>query len=144
MTYGNFCGTAPSVLLAQRRAVAPAAAPASGTVGQNINMAFILADGSPKGKVDPAFPAHAGPIVYMAKAVWHGWLSNQAMLSGTATALLKQTKAIRPWLTVNGPFGGFVASATRLGWIIHDAFSCTTEQGRTVYFKLDPLRSSVT
>ena len=94
LTYGNFCGTAPSVLLAQRRAVAPAAAPAAGTVGQNINMALILADGSPKGKVDPAFPAHAGPIVYMAKAVWHGWLSNQAMLSGTATALTKQTKAV--------------------------------------------------
>ena len=51
-------GVAPSVLLHMRRAVCSAAALASGLVGQELEIAMMFADGSKKGKADPAFAAH--------------------------------------------------------------------------------------
>ena len=48
MSYGQaITGVAPSTLLRQRRAAAAAAAPASGTSGQDIDMALIIAEEGP-------------------------------------------------------------------------------------------------
>jgi hypothetical protein len=46
-------GVSPSTLRSQRSAVAAAGAPVSGRGGQELNLALIIADGSPKGKADP-------------------------------------------------------------------------------------------
>ena len=68
LTYGQeTMGVSPTTLLAQRRAVA-AALVASGTA--DLDMALVLADGSAKGRADPAFAAHDAPIGYWALAVW--------------------------------------------------------------------------
>ena len=71
MTFGQVMGVAPGMLEQQRRATAAADAPATGGGGQNIDLALILADGSNKGRVDPAFQAHTGPIGSWAKAAWN-------------------------------------------------------------------------
>ena len=64
-------GVAPSVLLQQRRAINAAAAPSSGLGGQELDIALVIADGSLKGKADPAFVAHSDVIVHWAKAIWN-------------------------------------------------------------------------
>ena len=82
MTYGQaILGVSPSSLLSQRRAVAAAAAPASGIGGQNHDLALILADGSDDGRLDPAFEAHAGTIGQWALAIWERWLPNSPFIS---------------------------------------------------------------
>ena len=63
LTYGQaVTGVANTTLLAQRRAVAAALAPAAGTRGQCLDMTLVLADGKAKGRADPAFDAHIDPI----------------------------------------------------------------------------------
>ena len=63
ITFGQtITGVAPATLRAQRRAVAHATAPASGTCGQDLDLALLIADGSATGKADPAFAAHSMPI----------------------------------------------------------------------------------
>ena len=87
LTYRKFVyGVTPSLLLAQRRAVASAAAPASGSGGQNLDLALMLADGSPSGAVDPAFHAHAQPIGHWAQAVWNKWMPRRYLLRPAAAA----------------------------------------------------------
>ena len=63
VSYGQAdTGVAPSIFLRQRRAAAAAAAPASGTCGQDLDLALLIADGGPKGRADPAYDAHLLPI----------------------------------------------------------------------------------
>ena len=49
--------------------MAAIAAPASGTGGQNLYAALIVADEGPSGRADPAFDAHLLPIGEWAAAV---------------------------------------------------------------------------
>ena len=98
LTYGQgILGVAPSVLLAQRRAVAAASAPSSGPCGQDLDMALAMADGSARGRADPAFEAHLQPIGQWAEAAWHQWLPQRAMqkLVASAAQLLDRVKT--PW-----------------------------------------------
>ena len=81
LTYGQgVTGVANTTLLAQRRAVAAAVAPAAGTRGQCLDMTLALADGKAKGRADPAFDAHIDPIGQWAQAVWHEWLPRKALV----------------------------------------------------------------
>jgi hypothetical protein len=47
---------------------------------------LLLADGSAKGRVDPAFDAHAAPIGHWAQAVWNQWLPTRCLLQIAADA----------------------------------------------------------
>ena len=67
-------GVAPSVLLHMRRAVCSAAAMSGGLGGQELELAMMIADGSKKGKVEPAFAAHTDVISHWAQAVWNKWI----------------------------------------------------------------------
>lgn len=138
LTFGEIAaGVSPSMLLQQRRAVAAAAAPAAGTAGQHLDMALMLADGSAKGRVDPAFEAHAQPIGHWAQAVWNQWLPRSALLRLTADAKARLTRAAHPWQVVRGPAAAFVCSAARLNWTVHDALNVTTDRGRPLRLDLD-------
>ena len=44
-----------------------------------MDVALMIADGSAKGKADPAFPAHAMPIKSWAEAVWVQRLPRSSM-----------------------------------------------------------------
>ena len=75
LTYGqSISGVSNSLLLGQRRAVGAATAPASGSGGQDLDVALLLADGGAKGRADPACPAHSMPIGAWAAAVWEPML----------------------------------------------------------------------
>ena len=139
MTFGEFVhGVTPSLLTAQRRVVAAAAAPASGIGGQNLDLALMLADGSPTGRVDPAFEAHTQPIGHWAQAEWNKWLPATALLKLVASARVKLTNAMYPWQHVHGPGAGFLCTAARLNWIVHDGLNITTDRGRALKLDVDP------
>ncbi len=139
MTYGQaVVGVAPSTLHQQRRAAEHASAPRGGGAGRQLDLALMLADGSEKGRADPAFDAHADPIGQWATAVWEEWLPVTALLRITADALRRLAKAKSPWHQCKGPAAGFVATATRLGWVVHDAFSVTTDDGTALRLSIDP------
>ena len=56
ITYGEgLMGVSTSLLRTQRRAAAVAASPASGSGGRKMDTAFMIADGGPRGRADPAF-----------------------------------------------------------------------------------------
>jgi hypothetical protein len=139
LTFGQMAmGTPPATLLLQRRAVAAAAAPTAGLAGQNLDLALMLADGSDKGMVDPAFEAHLGPIGHWAQAVWNRWLPLKQLFQLAANANVKLAQAIRPWSVTYGPAAAFVGTAARLQWVVHDAVTVLTDAGRTLRLDLDP------
>ncbi len=139
MTYGQaVIGVAPSTLLRQRRAAEHASAPRGGGAGRQLDLALMLADGSETGRADPAFDAHADPIGQWATAVWEEWLPATALLRIAADALKRLSAAKNPWHQCKGPAAGFVATATRLGWVVHDAFSVTTDDGTALRLSVDP------
>lgn len=62
-TYGQAVMEVVSGMLRdQRRVVAAVSAPAAGTCGQNVDIALVIADGGPSGRVGRAFDAHERPI----------------------------------------------------------------------------------
>ena len=56
----------------------PKAAPATGTCGQDLDIALMIADG-PSGKADPAYEAHLQPIGMWAKAIWEEWFTGSML-----------------------------------------------------------------
>ncbi len=139
MTYGQFaCGTSTAILLQQRRAVAQATAPAAGTAGQNLNLALMSADGSAKGKADPAFDAHLDPLVHWALAVWYEWVPRPMLNRIIAYANVKQANAVKVLAAVMGPAAAVVATAGRLNWTVQDELTFRTDQGKVLKLHLDP------
>lgn len=89
------------------------------------------------GKVDPAYEAHAAPIGHLAKAVWNCWLPVKLLFAVVAGAKIRLANAIQPWKILYGPGAPFVCSASRLGWMVHDAVSITTDAGRSLKLDVD-------
>ena len=139
LTYGQaVTGVAPATLLRQRRLAAALAAPATGTNGQDLDLALILADGSEKGRADPAFDAHLMPIGKWAEGGWGEWLPRRAMTATVAKLSAKLTQVRSIWQHVRGPAAAMIASAWRLGWHIVSATELVTDAGRTLHLDLDP------
>jgi hypothetical protein len=136
MTFGQaVLGVSDSLLLAQRRAAA--ACVVSSVAGGDLDLTLIFAD--EKGNAaDPAFPAHTEPILYWAIAAWESWLNRGAMLRLVAEAKRALASAPNVWAAVRGPGAAFVATAARLGWTVHDAFSLTTDVGTALRLTSDP------
>ena len=126
------------MLLAQRRKTVAMMAPASGSGGQELEVALILADGGPKGMADPAFPAHMSTMGHWSMAIWEAWLPMKNLQLAIADAKVRLVQAARPWQRVFGPAAAFVASAARLGWRVHDAENCVTDLGKQLNLAIDP------
>ena len=63
MTYvESISGVSDSTLHTQREIAGVIAVPTSGTCGQNLDVALMLADESSTGRADPAYDAHMLPI----------------------------------------------------------------------------------
>ena len=135
LVYGQAnTGVSCSTLLAQRRAVAASAV----TCGAgDLDMTLIMADGSLRGRADPAFAAHEEPISMWAEAVWCQWLPRLALLKIAQLAVEKLAGAASPWGRVKGPAAAFVASAQRIGWTISSALEATTDKGVALDFTRD-------
>jgi len=136
LVYGQAnTGVSCSMLYRQRSAVAAASVPnGSG----ELDLLLIVADGSMRGKADPAFAAHEAPIGKWAEAVWESWLPRPALdkLAGSAVQALSNRTS--PWAAVKGPARAFVASAWRLGWVIHSYTVVSSDLGQRVDFTRDP------
>jgi hypothetical protein len=128
-------GVATSTLAMQRSAVALASV-SSGS--SDVDLALVIADGSLKGKADPAFQAHISPIGKWAEAVWESWLSRPALEKLATAARVKVGKPNFRWTSVRGPAAAFVASAVRLGWDVLDAYNVVTDWGASIDFRVDP------
>ena len=112
MSYGQaITGVSNSTLLKQRRAAAAAAAPHSGICGQDLDLALAVADGSLRGRADPAFDAHLLPIGEWAEGIWHERLPLHALQRSTTRALAKLASAKSRWQHVKAPAAAMVASA---------------------------------
>ena len=95
-----------------------------------MDAALMMADGSRKGRADPAFETHEAPIAQWAMAAWEHRLPHPALLSMVAEAKVKLTTAKRMWaMVVSGPAAAMVATAARLGWVVQDAFNLVTDLG---------------
>ena len=139
MTFGQaITGVSNSTLLRQRQVIGAATAPAGGSGGQDLDVALMLADGSAKGKADPAFPAHAMPIKSWAEAVWMQRLPRSSMKRMINFEKKKLRKAARQWSVCCGPAAAFVATCNRLLWKVVDESTVVTDLGRTISFELDP------
>ena len=100
-------------------------------------MALTLADG-PKGRADPLFAAHEGPIVTWAMAIWERWFPISAFESLAAFAVTKLDGAQRVWSNVTGPATGVLATMRRRGWKMFDAFRVVTDNERLMDLRIDP------
>lgn len=139
LTYGQFAsGTSPAMLLMQRRTVGRTTGPAAGAAGQNLNLAFMLADGSANGKAGPAYDAHLDPVVHWAQAVWYEWLPQSMLNRMVSDAGNRLARALRTWAVVTGPASALVATAGRLRWTAADALTLMTDTGKTLRLGLDP------
>ena len=102
LTFGQaVTGVSNKVLLQQRRAVAAAVTRSSG--GGDLDVTLAPADGSKRGRVDPAFEAHSQPIVFWATAVWHEWMARTALSKLISVARAKIAGAKNQWSEVHGP-----------------------------------------
>ena len=135
LAYGESnAGVSNTMLQAQRAAVAAASVP--GGSGE-LDITLILADGSMRGKADPAFSAHEAPIAKWAEAVWEAWLPRPALDKLVAAALADLVDRPSPWARVRGPAAAFVASALRLGWQVLSCTEVRTDWGQHVDFTRD-------
>ena len=105
LTYGQaVIGVSNKLLLQNRRSVAAATARIIG--GGDLDITLAVADGSRRGRVDPAFEAHCQPIVFWAMAVWHDWLPRVALGKLISVARARLAHAKNPWAKVHGPAAG--------------------------------------
>ena len=67
--------------------------PGGRTGGQNLGMAMVVADGSKKGRADPAYDAHSLPIGEWAMAVRERWTTRVSMQKVIDDAVERTTRA---------------------------------------------------
>ena len=135
LVYGQAnTGVATSMLLSQRRVVA-ASYVAHGA--GDLDLTLALANGSLRGRADPAFAAHEDPIGKWSEAVWSQWLPRAALDKLVQFALSLVSAGTVPWRAVRGPASAFVASALRLGWQVADAFRLVTDRGLAIDMRFD-------
>ena len=127
-------GVSTSTLLRQRRAVGAALVQA-GSGDRDIRL--ILAELGSKGKVDPAFPAHCGPIVAWATAVWEGWLPMPTLQALFRLGSKLHGLSTSPWARVRGLGTAVVATTDRLGWHMDSPTSIRTHQGQVLELQRD-------
>ena len=136
LTFGQaVTGVSNKMLLQQRRAVAAAVTRSSG--GGDLDVTLALADGSKRGRVDPAFEAHSQPIVFWATAVWHEWMARTTLSKLISVARAKIAGAKNQWSKVHGPAAAYVATANRLGWCVQGPLSVVTDDGTCLDYCVD-------
>ena len=96
LTFGQaVTGVSNKLLLQQRRAVAAMSVRTVG--GGDLDLTLAIADGSMRGRADPAFEAHCQPIVFWAMSVWYEWLPWASLGRLIADARARLARAKKPW-----------------------------------------------
>ncbi len=129
-------GVADCILLGQRRAAA--AAVAAGGEGKDIDLTLIAADAdASRGSVDPAFPAHIGPIKMWAEAVWEQTFPLSSMGIAITRARCRLVRARRMWAAVQALAVAVLATAARIEWEFVSAAVIRRHDGGTIDLTLD-------
>ncbi len=101
-TYGDdVVGVASSTLEARRRVVASAVTQTA--AGRAVDATLIMADDHARQRLDPAFDAHAIPLVRWAEAAWCRWQSPAAMQAAITKAAAKLARAASGWRSRGPP-----------------------------------------
>ena len=103
----------------------------------DLDLTLALGDASGKGRADPAFAAHAEPIVMWSYAVWHGWASDAELARLHEGAQHQCRNEERMWSRVAGPAAAAVATARRLKWAVRSATAVTTDEGHELDLRRD-------
>ncbi len=106
--------------------------------GRDLDLALAMTEDGRNCCIDPAFEAHAGPLVRWAEAIWHGWQDGKALNLSINRARTRATRARRPWSIVCGPAAACVATAARIGWEFKSAAELRTDDGRMLDLRADP------
>ena len=121
------------------------AAVASATGGGHMDAEWAARDGS-TGKLDPAFEAHAAPLVTLAEAWWSCWRSHHELKSAHDAAWTALNKRARskssPWSFAAGPNAAAILSAGRLGWHFAAADVLITDKQERLELGTVPLQKS--
>ena len=129
-------GVPDGLLHAQRRRALSAAMP--GVSGGTVDEVLFAADlNGGRACTDPAFAAHEGPIGAWAEAIWRKLLDRSSLKTLIDKAKVRVCRASRIWTVVNGPASAMLASASRLGWEVKDAWSVVDDVGREISFEGD-------
>jgi hypothetical protein len=105
---------------------------------------MVVADGSKKGRADPAYDAHSLPIGEWAMAIWEKWSPIPPMQRVVDDALQRVAKATNKWAVVYGPGAAMVMTCSRLQWTIISATKLITDTGDLLDLALDPPKVIVT
>lgn len=87
-----------------------------GSGGQDLDLALPIADGGPKGCIDPAFEAHRVVIGEWAAAVWESLIPHAASARSVHDAKHRIAQARRSRNVWYGPEASMVATWQRLLW----------------------------
>ncbi len=131
IVYGcDVFGMSDSALYLARTKVAAAAAAPTG--GKNIELLLHLLDG-PAGTLDPAFEAHAAPLLLWTMAIWEGWFTREQLARAFTQASFKLSKKEGEscWNLVTGPATALLASLARINWTMPSAFEAVDDHGTT-------------
>ena len=101
---------------------------------------MVVADGSKKGRADPAYDAHSLPIGEWAMAIWEKWSPVAPMQRVVDDAVLRISKATNKWAEVYGLGAALVLTCTRLQWTIISATKFVTDLGELLDLVLVPPR----
>ena len=76
---------------------------------------MMIADGSRKGKADPAFPAHTDVVQHWALAIWNNWLPLDSLQLSLNYATVRTGESPQPWRVVTGPAAALICTLERVG-----------------------------
>ena len=128
-------GVSDSAFLIARRSIASAAAPQAG--GKSPDLVLHTLDGA-SGTLDPAFEAHASPILHWALAFWCSRFSRaQLSRAFTDASLRLSTSKSSWWNIVSGPTSALLASLQRIGWCMPSYREAIDDSGVVWHFDHD-------
>ena len=90
------------------------------------------------GTLDPAFEAHASPVLHWALAVWLHWFPSSVLETAFTDASLRLAgKMGALWSAVTGPTSALVVTLERIGWSMPSFIEAVDDRGHAWRFDRD-------